>query len=179
MRKLETIIQYEAPGAVKIPGYFTTDLAQDYVNLTYPTIGTGEPYEYFLSNGRARSELRDYDRFEIISIGFNLPLQFELYEEGLKLSVGYYDTEGDNLGINGLGDLGELILPFANYEYPIGLSYTPDELSMATPMQIGVLVSNLEGDPLKISMINVPADLDTKVFYCPVWMKIAHNVSLS
>jgi len=183
MKHLE-FIQQHGDTAVEEPmglysGHFTVDNADPFVYLEYDYgIGVNPDYVYKLSNASAKNTIQSFDTFLLISVGFILPPPFELFQPGCALSLVFSDTELDPVGLDGFGDeTGKIAIPFANYEIPIGLVYSPKKL-IDSSMSIGGKLLSYDGTALQISMTDIPDSLNTKVFEVPIFAKILHNAPL-
>jgi len=146
-------------------GTITVNNAVDYVPVVYAGGTAG-----FLSNGAAANFLNAGDTMEILSMGYNVPLGFDVYN---SVSGATKDTPIINIdGLNTLGVVSFLIDPslfymqFQNYEMAIGRV-----LSSTIKTRLRASFFNT----VNISMIGVPSTLNGKVFEVPIFLKIAHN----
>lgn len=134
----------------------------------------------FLENPSTFCKFQDGDNITFLSAGFLLPYSF-----GPSLNL---DAAGDPIlpwtQIQAEKKVGGAVvplpgipaasfLPFANYEYMLGV------FSPVSSMSYGeVRLLYTFARPIGISMVNVPAALNTLVLPVIPWVKILHNLPL-
>jgi hypothetical protein len=129
------------------------------------------------------------DNFTILSAGYFIPERFVVW--------GYQNADPINLnsvpqlsllsiGSLGLGvplhigQNGKINIPFPNYEFSIG-QFIDTEISGMTDPLFRITCKfpfDADADKLLISMIDVPAALNGKTFYCIPFIKVLHNLGL-
>lgn len=140
-----------------------------------------------MTNADNQHELFAYrDNFTILSLGFYLPLGFEMWETELISSGGYYPMTLDlffqrnsDSVIFVPDELPSVYLPFANYEMNLNKL-------MKIPMGIGDgqsfrFLVRLRLDNFvthRVSMVGVPTDLNEMLFQCPTFCKIEHTLGM-
>ena len=154
---------------------FAVDLSVDRVPLQaapfgilYDAVGNG----YFAKG----------DNFILLSFGIRLPLGFEIeYEDTnasgkwgncLSLQLRYKPEAVVSLPLTP----DSVWLPFGNYEMNYGTFFNMDGLFVAGNNY--QLQSNVLDEKAVISMVNVPAELDEIVYYCPIFWKVAHTLPM-
>lgn len=155
---------------------FTVDNTQLHVDADY-AIGKG-PMDCYLIDDSGHSCFQQYDNFHLIALGISLPMSFEIWSNKCKLRLYYYDDESTPVPLPGLG-YDAIILPFANFEIPIDLMFSPKDLGMSAPRRLGAQVVEMDDSPLMISMVGVPDVLNEQVLEVAVFCKVGHNSFLS
>lgn len=151
-------------------GQFTVNTGVDFVPITYIPGNYGN-----LSNADGNSFIESGDNFEILSLGFTLPLSFEVYktESGTPMDVpriklGWKAAAGL---VVPLSNPAQYYLPLANYEYAIGKFV--NKVTTGKKIFCASFV-----DTVYVSMVGVPTQLNGKTFSAPIFMKIKHNVKM-
>lgn len=164
---------------------FTVNVAVNSVDLV-PNPATQVMYA-----GGGSSNFVKGDSFVILSCGYFIPEGFRIYgyeEAGILkwpcpvLYLGARDFGGGvDISLFNFGNNGKMRLPFPNYEFSIGTFTDPvaNNLTAAT-FQLKEGFPDASGvDSVQISMVNVPAALDTLVFKVIPWVKVLHNFPLT
>lgn len=131
------------------------------------------------------------DNVLLLSAGYYIPERFVLWDrddsgggDGYACPVMVIEAYRENLGTTALlsqvGDNGYLKLPFPNYEWPLGVfvdaaNIVNDDYSLMVQFPVG---SFLAGTYMQVSMIDVPAALDTLTFHIIPFVKVQHNFDL-
>jgi hypothetical protein len=173
---IEILSGYGAVAGLTVPAQFTVDVSAAYVEAVY-TPAHDVP-EFALVNGGGLYTLNPADNFNIVSAGVSVPYPFSFYDEQFVIKLEFYDDETNPVTVPGFGDGNGLVFPFENYELPLDIFFSVPDNTMGT-RQFGAQVLGRDGNPLKISMLNIPADLDTLTFNVSVFLKVIHNFPLS
>lgn len=122
-------------------------------------VTNAEGYKYFKAG----------DNVNILSMGFYIPMGFDIYgtNENIKFSINGYNTLGI---ISFLMLPGIFTIPFSNYEMATGV-FT---LGVSQKIQLAHSIFN----SLNISMIGVPAALNTKTFKIFSFFKVEHTLPM-
>jgi len=153
---------------------FTVNLAVAHVDIT-PAIGTG-----LLSLSKFQNVLDWKDNFNLLSIGIILPNGFEFYENEDSVTNDFFppfvdlkyirDTDSVVFPINPA----RITLPSGNYELSINQFFEVNK-DIKNAFSIIGRLADTAPKIQKISMINVPADLDGETFHIPIYAKIEHT----
>jgi hypothetical protein len=150
---------------------FTVNTAVPFVQASQPVI--------LLAGVMSDKEGKYYfpagDNFQIISLGFVLPMGFEIYKTE-KIGTGI--EEPPALSVFAINRLNVIIpispesvyVPFANYELNFGTFYSGINQDVRIEMTV---ISDLF-----VSMVGVPAALNGETFKMPVFAKVLHNSNL-
>lgn len=159
---------------------FDVDNTQEYVPLKYWDPG-------FFDQGILYSELDcpylyKGDSFIILSYGFTMPLGFELAQ---IVESGSYHTDKmlfsyvDGATLYPVPGYAMLVYPHGcNYELNYGMMFDFPKTSL-TNDSYRLSLSILGGEPMRVSMFNIPSVLNGKRYYCPFYLKIAHTLPMS
>lgn len=158
--------------------YFVVDKTAvgGYVNMqTDPLYDFGRLYSVLNV-----SNLSKGDSFILLSYGFELPYGFEcipIDSGGYVPNLMNFSYIDNNVEIP-VPEHGYLVYPMgSNYEMNHGGWFDfPKGLVLSTNYELAI--NNMFRDPIRISMYNVPSDLDTIKFFTPFWIKIAHTAPL-
>jgi hypothetical protein len=170
---------------------FTVNVAALYVPIVQVPAATP-----ILYTGSGASKFVHGDNFLILSAGYFIPECFSLAnfdspsDPSYNMAVpqfmltAYGLVTAINYAIGAFGNGGLLRIPFPNYEMSIGTFV--DVIHNALPINEGF---QLQLDfpiypgamPIQanVSMVNVPAALDTKVIYITPFLKVLHNLPLT
>jgi len=156
--------------------FFTVNNALPYVSLQKPLF----PNSGRLETAEGLCFFTRLDNYTLLSLGIVLPLSFELYDTiinplippviGLPEIAMYYSTP-----FNPPVAYQRIQIPFLNYEMNYGKTYMIPDV-FAFDFFIHGIISPVHD--LRISMLNIPAALNTLKFYCPVFVKIQHTIEL-
>lgn len=157
---------------------FTVDIAA--VNKRVSVTDSTAPC--FMVNASGNPYFQKNDNLVILTAGYYIPESFiTTLNPGTPvvlpvLRLGVYDPDGDPIGnMPGLGNLGNIILPFENYEGVYNIYSDIASLTVDTLYKVsGVLFFN----SCMISMVNVPADLDGREFKIYPFIKVAHTMPM-
>lgn len=148
--------------------YFQVNTGLSFVQLQPCSSGIGKHIradtKYKFSRG---------DNVVLLSVGFILPLSFELWESGnhmptrLQLKAGQDDLTQDLFEPPGI------FIPFENYELNCGVF-----LEAPNCVDFWTVDFEIENLSVKISMLNVPASLDESQFHVPVFCKVLHTIPM-
>jgi len=126
------------------------------------------------------SNLSKGDSFVLLSYGFELPYGFEV----IPIDSGGYVPNLMNFSY--IDNNVEFPVPeHGALCYPMGAMYEmnhggwfdfPKYLVVSTNYELAI--NNINRFAMRISMYNVPDDLDGKKFFTPFWVKIAHTAPL-
>lgn len=159
---------------------FTVNTAVSYVNLVKTNDGI---LERCSSNAGIDGKFQWRDKFTLLSIGCRLPLGFEFYPNdnagnynGPFIDL-YFKKESAAPGALIYANPPSIHLPFENYEMSCGIYYDVPPLNEPFWL-VPEFPSGGGGYTQRISMLNVPAALNTLTFYCPIWAKVLHNLPL-
>lgn len=116
------------------------------------------------------------DNITILSLGVSLPYNFILADRNLQISLQAYD------GVTIVPLLSTTVimeLPFVNYEFAFG-AFVPWNPLLIHPyyIQMQVNPSMFPAERANISMIGVPAALNTLTLPITCFAKISHNLAL-
>ena len=171
MSIVQNLIQYGDEAS-----QFTVNLAADWVTVASP-IGDG-----ILSLTDTINKFAFKDNLNILSMGVFLPFGFEFYEDTHDISGKFIPTYIESRILR-VSDKAIFVLisrtnmPMENYELNLGIFIEPD----TTIGERFYLSANLptDGDELiRVSMINVPAAFDEKVFHAPIFAKVEHTLAM-
>jgi len=165
---------------------FTVNIAANFVNVT----GIVAPGAKLRSANGIFSRFQRGDNFTILSVGIFIPERFTIWDypdaSGIKRSAPLLQLNGTLGGgltpIFTFGNIGDMKIPFQNYEFSIGAFVDVEDLavqSVTYQLECTFPFANGEPDNLKISMIDVPAALNTKVFRIVPFVKVLHTEYLT
>lgn len=142
---------------------FTVDLAEPYVTVN--TAGGNNRMKTSYSQGI----LNRGDNFNILSVGIKLPLSFEFTDNQLDFrpAVNWILRE-EISGNNHQLIPPSIFIPFPNYEMSVGTF-----INVEDAQEKFRIVGNVDG--LRISMYDVPSDLDGQSFAVQPFLKIEHT----
>lgn len=153
---------------------FTVNLAVTNVTMVLPALG-------LLRRGDGLDTMQRLDHFQILSIGFAMPLSFEPWENdvagdfrGINIDLDYKDTVGGALTPL---DPGVVWMPFANYELNLGNFVQLNPALIPSTFKLYMNFNSVVGQ--KVSMVGVNAALDGLKFYVPLFMKILHTLPMT
>jgi hypothetical protein len=127
------------------------------------------------------SNLSRGDSFILLSYGCELPYGFEFiainvtgsYQPNL-MNFSYIDNNIEKP----VPEHGALVYPMgANYEINHG-GWFDFPKTLVSSTNYCLAINDLNRFKLRVSMYNVPDDLDGKIFFAPFWIKIAHTSPL-
>ena len=158
--------------------YFDVDTTgPDYVDINPPVA----PIMDFYSADITKRKFARGDNVQLLSMGYFIPENFCTYEMGgVNYAVpswriyGYRVTSAASVALNQFGAFGMIQSPFPNYEMSMGV-FLDAETVLGEDFYLQIEVS----EPGRISMIGVPAILNTKRFHVIPFVKILHNFNLS
>lgn len=169
---VDMMIQYGDEAAT-----FTVNTAVDNV------VVTTEAADGVLSLAGNFTKFAWKDSFNILSIGVLLPFGFEFYEYDNSVSSKYRPPYVDMELLKGsdkspFGIIPSRVnLPFENYEMNLGAFIVPQD-AIGESFHFAAHLPSTGNEILKISMVNVPAVFNAKVFHCPIFAKIEHTLIL-
>lgn len=178
--QMSPIIDIMRPRETVCP-FFEVDNTQDYVLVEFPDT---EPY--YMENADKKHIFHYGDNFNLLSIGVNMPLGFEYYSQVRDPGGNIYNTPYLILALIPPAPPyleAEFIpnrfsLPFGNYELSINqyiytsLRFQGSEFFLVIrPPKSGV-------QEIRISMLNVPDELNGKKFPYIPFAKIEHSIPL-
>lgn len=162
---------------ISLSPYFTVDTTgPDYVSVIAPAA----PIMDLFSSDVTKYKFDRGDNVILLSLGYFIPENFCSYEmAGPNYSVpswklyGYKETAATNTPLKQFGVNGSIQSPFPNYEMSMGV-FLDTETLLADSFHLQIAMSTAG----RISMIGVPAVLNTKVFHVVPFAKIMHNFEL-
>lgn len=177
-------IEILTPKITECP-YFTVNVAVDSVDL----ISTGVWTKLYA--GMSIANFVRGDNIIILSAGYFIPERFQLYgyeAAGAMLTpsplmlLTILKQGGLHQPVYPFGSDGTLRIPFPNYEFSIGTFVDVENLAVTSAtwnLELTFPYLNGEPDSLQISMVDVPASLDTKVFRVVPFVKVLHTDYIS
>lgn len=171
MSIIDTLVQYGDQSA-----QFTVNTAVDFVGIVNPVVGV-------LSVGGVFNTFQWRDKLNLLSLAVLLPLGFEFYptrrvpqDDPWPNSVGLkWRRVFDGAETTWAPSTYNMIA--ANYEISIGAYLEPPDAVISDYNLVALLPSS-GSVQTNISMINVPAGLDEKIFACPIFAKIEHTLPM-
>lgn len=156
---------------------FTVDTTgPDYVDIAAPAVAIMDLF----SADVTRYNFDQGDNFTILSFGYFVPENFATFEmAGPNYAVPswkmylYRNVSLTSAPIVQFGVNGSIQSPFPNYEMAMGIFL---DVNTIVQENFHLQVSNTTRG--RISMIGVPAVLNTKVFHVVPFVKILHNFAL-
>jgi len=122
------------------------------------------------------------DNFILLSFGIRFPLGFEVEYEDTNASGNTGNCISLQLKYKPEAVVstplvpGSVWLPFSNYEMNYGTFFDMSARFVAD--NNFQLESNILDDKVFVSMLNVSAELDEKVYYCPIFWKVGHTLPM-
>lgn len=167
------IIEILSP-VVADQGAITVNTAVDFVTPTQLTnFKVMQSYSFAL--GGNLSHFVAGDNFTVLSCGFIIPPELSLYfGTGSALNdplfILTYNIGGADLPVQQFGSSATMKMFAGNYEMSVGTYINIVSQTKTHNFQLKVALANVN-----ISMLNIPAALNTKVFNIMPFMKILHN----
>jgi hypothetical protein len=130
-----------------------------------------------LINGDNKSIFPNGDGIGLLSIGYKLPLSFEFYRTSSNtdflslIEVNLIEDATNTIIL----PIDKIFLPFENYEMSLGVFYKD---SAFTGRNYRLYASFPTTPRPQISMFGVDTKLNGKTFYCPIFIKLEHTLSL-
>lgn len=162
---------------------FVVNNAVDSVPVTMMAV------EKVMYSGDGKRVFTNADAMIVLSTGYFIPERFVLWNyenvagEQLTnphLQLRLKENTGAFWAVFGFGSAGVLPIPFPNYEFSIGGFIDPAEIGLTgVSYELFCKFGADSADRLQISMIDVPASLNTKTFYIVPFVKVLHTLSLS
>lgn len=156
---------------------FTVNTGATSVALSVPVGDVG-----ILWDADHKSWFQFLEHFTLISLGFKMPLGFEFYN--VKDNSGDENLPAIQMAVKeqGAGSVklltpGLLYIPFDNYELNYGRFFEMDT-SLIAANRYQLVFNFVQGWTYNVSMINVPAALNTVTFYVPIFAKIEHTLDI-
>lgn len=174
MAIIDVLTQNEQVGVDQF-ATFTVNVAFNFVPLVIPAGDTG-----IMENAQGFSWLIYKEHFNLISIGFVLPLGFEIF----NVLTGAADPVLPSLnlrfkqngGVSAQLQPGKLYIPFGSYELNMGTFYNMNSTLSPVLTSSYQLLFNFDATrTVNISMVGVPAMLNGMTFSAPVFAKIEHT----
>lgn len=168
--------------------YFSASIGVQYVNISPPPAQLNI-YPHF-TRFNTRYKFRKGDNFTLLSLGFALPENFIHYADMggcvgplYHPSISFFGSNGTNnfyfseLGQTALTD--NIEIPLENYENPVSVFVNPLQNAINQNVNIdnGFYINGWLNN-CNISMVNLPATLDGRIFSIRVFAKISHNFQL-
>lgn len=157
------------------PPSFTVNLAAQevLVNVNFPVVPDGAVSDF--ENAPSLTQFQPRDNFNILTMGIRLPHCFTI-GTGIPL-IGLQWNQGPGqkspmVPITG-GVASAIWVPEPDIEIPLDIFIPYDPIDPTAQTTV-----NLMSIDLNVSMIGVPAALDTIVFEVQVFLKILHNIPL-
>lgn len=152
------------------PQFLTVDIA------TLPDVPinpAGAFPDGLLANAFNESKISPKDHFRLLSMGVILPFQLGLSSVMLNVNFSWRDSLG-NIGYFTVGSfIGSMRIPMENYELALDSFQQYPALALGTYIQLKLnAVAN-------VSMVGVPAALDTLVLPVISFIKIQHTLPLT
>lgn len=172
MSIIDMMIQYGDEAAT-----FTVNTAVDNVPVTTETA------DGILSLAGNFTKFAWKENFNVLSIGVLLPFGFEFYEYKNSGSNKYRPPYVDMELLKGsdktpFGIIPSRVnIPFENYEMNLGSFIIPPD-AIGESYHFAAHLPTTANEILLISMVNVPAAFNAKVFHCPIFAKIEHTLIL-
>jgi hypothetical protein len=177
-------VEILTPKVTECPS-FTVNNAVDSVDVTATGVWTT------LYGAQGLKNFKRGDNFIILSAGYFVPERFVIYGYGAagviltpspELFLSILKQGGLHQPVYPFGTDGSIKFPFPNYEFSIGAFVDVEDLavqSVTYQLECTFPFANGEPDNLKISMIDVPAALNTKVFRIVPFVKVLHTEYLT
>lgn len=136
-----------------------------------------------LSDPGGNTFFEEGENIVILSLGFKLPHNFVLGQTPAAAPVFTYPliqlryqkrSGGPFLALPVLAS-GGLFVPFENYEVALDVFADMAALGVGEDWQLG---ARLIGTMPEVSMVGVPAVLNTNVYSGPIFVKVLHNTTL-
>jgi hypothetical protein len=161
---------------------FTVNIAANFVNVT----GIVAPGAKLRSANGIFSRFQRGDNFTILSVGIFIPERFTIWDypdaSGIKRSAPLLQLNGTLGGgltpIFTFGNIGDMKIPFQNYEFSIGVFNDTEALGLIDASFELSIMYPLIANTLSISMIDVPAIMNGLTFKIVPFFKIVHNFPL-
>jgi len=174
MALIDTLILTDpAPGGAATPPTFTVNTAVTEVVATF----VAAPLTYYgiFTNAAGLSEFIPNDNLEVLSMTLVLPYCFGISTAPAEFSMVWRDTAGGSYAVEEWGTVGFQYFHGTNVEIEMNeyLPWNPLLIAGATNSQLAV-----SSMVVPISMIGVPAVLDTTVQDIQIVLKVKHNFPL-
>lgn len=162
--------------------FFTVDTAVGSVLLQPAVNATPGGFARF-QRADGNYSFQNGDNMLILSMGFVLPLGFELDESlddtGDMISPSIETRVEQTPSGAVITPLPKMFMPLLNnYEISIGNWHEIPDVDPDTGFELWGHLP-VVGDILKISMVNVPADFDESIFHVPCFIKISHTLEIA
>lgn len=148
---------------------FTVDTAVQSVPVTYDLLLS----DGLLSSDNGTDYLQVGDNFTVLSMGYVLPLSFELYSVqagGLNENPAFILQTIDRVVFVESLEPDQIYIPLPNYEMNFGTFYDNPGKEVALRVQMR--------HDMEVSMVGVNPALHGETFRIPVFAKILHNLEL-
>lgn len=175
------IIDILTPDNDALPS-FVVNTAATSVNVT----GIVAPGAKLRSANGVFSRFQRGDNFTILSVGVFVPERFMIWgypdASGVKRSAPLMQLNGTLGGgltpIFTFGNVGDMKIPFQNYEFSIGVFNDAEQLGLTDASFELSMLYPVIANTLSISMIDVPAAMNGLTFKIVPFIKVVHNFPL-
>jgi len=175
------IIDILTPDNDKLPT-FQVNTAVTNVLVT----GIAAPGAKLTSANGVFSRFQRGDNFTILSVGVFVPERFCIWDypdvSGIKRSSPLMQLNGTLGGgltpIFTFGNIGDMKIPFQNYEFSIGVFNDTERLGLIDASFELSMLYPVVANTLSISMVDVPAVMNGLIFRIVPFIKVIHNFPL-
>jgi hypothetical protein len=136
-----------------------------------------------LYNSAGQAIFQPKDAIRVLSFGVVLPYQFTLASMEASVRFRWWNVAGtSNEVVDGFGPSSSILLPFENSEISLDvlIGWPDNLLGGGTGARLSAEIFPVLGDsfPVDVSMVGVPASLDTLSLPILPFFKILHNLKM-
>lgn len=150
---------------------YTVDNTDLYVLAGY--VNSNPVSDFIMKDYAGASNFLKCESVIIDSVGISLPVSFTTYSPKFLFSMHYVNNLGDERSL-----FTDVLIPFGNFEVPINHFFKVSDLTTGD-FRIGCKVTEIDGTPLRVSMLGVPDSLNGEIFTVQPFIKVIHNGGLS
>lgn len=177
---MSPIIDIMRPRETTSP-FFVVDNTQDFVLVEFPAVTPS-----YMENADKKHIFHFGDNFNLLSIGVSLPLGFEYYSQVLVPGGNVFNTPYLILALlipvppytENLFIPNRYSLPFGNYELSINQYIYTSLQFQGVNFFVNIRPPLPAEQEIRISMLNVPDELNGKSFPYSPFAKIEHSIEL-